>query len=369
MSDTMSRSRFKEILRFIRFDDKSSRRERLQVNKFALVSDMWDRFIDNCIRCYKPQVDVVVDEQLLASKCRCPFTQYMPNKPDKFGIKFWMLVDAVSKYICNAIPYLGKSDERPPGTPLGQHVTLKLMHPFLNKGYNVTCDNFFTSLSLAKELEKNRTTLVGTLRSNRKEVPASLLQEERKVERYSSQFLLNEDEKVSLTAYKCKPSKYVFLLSSVHNSCSIGEPPKKKPETVVYYNHTKSGVDAADQMCRLYSTKAGSRRWTMHVFYNILDIAGINAWILYRNIHNSTMSRRDFLLKLAEELRREHLQTRRQAIVDPPPILQPAGNNKRHQCQVSKHHNRASATCSKCHKFTCGSCTASVVKTVVCKDC
>jgi hypothetical protein len=68
------------------------------------------------------------------------------------------------------------------------------MQPFLNKDYNVKGDNFFTSLPLARELEMNRTTLVGSWRSNRKEISTRLLlQEERTVERDSLQFLLTED--------------------------------------------------------------------------------------------------------------------------------------------------------------------------------
>ena len=30
----------------------------------------------------------------------------MPNKPDKFGIKFWVLAEVSSKYVCNLLPYL-----------------------------------------------------------------------------------------------------------------------------------------------------------------------------------------------------------------------------------------------------------------------
>ena len=152
--ETMCRRRFKEIHRFIRFDDKTIRRERLQTDKFALVSSIWDRFIDNCLRCYKGGVNLTIDEQLLPSKCRCPITQYMPNKPDKFGIKFWMLVDAESKYICNAKPYLGKEEGRPRNEPLGAHVIMTFMEPYIKKGHNVTCDNFFTSLYLARQLSK-----------------------------------------------------------------------------------------------------------------------------------------------------------------------------------------------------------------------
>ena len=32
----------------------------------------------------------------------------MAPKPAKFGIKFWFIVDAKSKYQCNGKPYLGK---------------------------------------------------------------------------------------------------------------------------------------------------------------------------------------------------------------------------------------------------------------------
>jgi len=45
------------------------------------------------------------------AKARCRFVQYMANKPDKFGIKFWLAADRKSKYLLNRCPYLGK-DER-----------------------------------------------------------------------------------------------------------------------------------------------------------------------------------------------------------------------------------------------------------------
>lgn len=89
----MGRNRFVEIMRFLRFDDKSTRLQRLVDDKFAMVSEIWDRFISNCQSHYKPSENITVDEQLFPSKARCPFTQYMANKPDKFGQKFWMASD------------------------------------------------------------------------------------------------------------------------------------------------------------------------------------------------------------------------------------------------------------------------------------
>ena len=59
-------------------------------DKFCLVSSQWNSFIENCQKAYVPGPYITIDEQLLPCKARCRFIQYMPNKPDKFGIKFWM---------------------------------------------------------------------------------------------------------------------------------------------------------------------------------------------------------------------------------------------------------------------------------------
>ena len=109
---TMSKNRFSEIMRYIRFDMKNERSTRLIDDKFCLASDIWNPFIENCQKSFVPGVNVTVDEQLLPCKARCKFIQYMANKPDKFGIKFWLLVDVDSKYLFNGYPYLGKDDTR-----------------------------------------------------------------------------------------------------------------------------------------------------------------------------------------------------------------------------------------------------------------
>lgn len=106
-SKTMSRNTFTEILKFLRFDKKTQRSKRLKTDKFALISDVWNKFIENSQNNYKADMNVTIDEQLFPTKVRCKFTQYMPNKPDKFGIKFWLASDVNSKYIINGFPYLG----------------------------------------------------------------------------------------------------------------------------------------------------------------------------------------------------------------------------------------------------------------------
>ena len=86
---------------------------------------------------------------------------------------------------------------------------------------------------------------------------------------------------------------------------------KRKLGTIEFYNKIKCGVDVADQMARQYLAKAGTRQWSISVFYDILDLACIDAFVLYKGRTGSSISRRDFILKLATELREDHLVERR----------------------------------------------------------
>ena len=141
-------------MRSLSFDLRSTRSARLQTDKFALISDVWNRLVNNSISHYKPGENMTIDEQLSSTKSPCGYTQYMPNKPDKFCIKFWLTVDVESKYILYFIPYLGKDESRPSTQGLSDNVVMTLMEPFMGKRRIVTTNNFFASFSLAKELKK-----------------------------------------------------------------------------------------------------------------------------------------------------------------------------------------------------------------------
>ena len=205
----------------------------------------------------------------------------MASKPDKFGIKFWCLADTESKYLCNAFSYLGKDPLKKGSNPLSLHVCEKLMTPYFNKGYNVTMDNFFTSLELAELFLSKKTTIIGTIRKHRREVPA--LENEMKTKQLYSNKILSHKSKCSLTVYKGKKNKNVYLMSTMHPNVRIDNShPKKLPETIEYYNKSKVGVDIIDQMARYNTCKAGTRRWPVACFHNMLDLCAINAWILYK---------------------------------------------------------------------------------------
>lgn len=83
----MSRERFKVIHEFIRFDNPLTTDARKVQNKLAKVSEMMDRFNENCINAMDVGESLTVDEQLLKLHCRFGFRQYIPSKPAKYGIK------------------------------------------------------------------------------------------------------------------------------------------------------------------------------------------------------------------------------------------------------------------------------------------
>ncbi len=51
---------------------------------------------------------------------------------------------------------------------------------------------------------------------------------------------------------------------------------------ILLYNKTKIGVDMMDQMVDDYISRRQTRRWPMRIFYNIIDIAALNAYIIMR---------------------------------------------------------------------------------------
>uniref|UniRef100_A0A1A9V4W5 DDE_Tnp_1_7 domain-containing protein n=1 Tax=Glossina austeni TaxID=7395 RepID=A0A1A9V4W5_GLOAU len=108
-----------------------------------------------------------------------------------------------------------------------------------------------------------------------------------------------------------KPNKKILILSSMHSSVEIETNDTRIPETIRFYNSTKFGADVTDQMARKYSVKSKCQRCPLQVFFNILDLAGINASILYKETTGAEISRQKFLFQLVEELGTEYQKRNR----------------------------------------------------------
>ena len=151
-------------------------------------------------------------------KSCCPFITFIPNKPDKYGIKFWVLADVETKYVANIVRYLGAQERG--GTPLAESVLVKLTEKVKGKGYNITCDNVFTSLSAAEKLARNKISIVGTIRKNRRELSPQMTQP-MPSNLYHSRFMWHDKSNALLVNYQAKLKKSVCLLSTMHSTPDV----------------------------------------------------------------------------------------------------------------------------------------------------
>ena len=135
---------------------------------------------DTLLEASAPGPNLTVNKQLLAFRGRCPFRQYIPSKPGKYGIKICTVCDSAASYVLKMDIYKGKEPQGPRNNNLDSKVMMHLVTPFNKSGRNITCENFFTSLKLGRKLLKNQLTLVRTIQKNRKELPPEFVTAKRR---------------------------------------------------------------------------------------------------------------------------------------------------------------------------------------------
>ena len=99
---------------------------------------------------------------------------YIPNKPDRYGVKLVLLNDSKSNYLVTGIPYLGKQagNVNRGSLQLGHYFVKELIKKYHHKGRNITTDNWFSSVPLVIDMLNNcGLTYVGNLRANKSEIP------------------------------------------------------------------------------------------------------------------------------------------------------------------------------------------------------
>lgn len=298
----MCRDRFKLMLRFIRFDNDNTRAERVQTDKAAPIRDLWLMLNKNLERAYKPHECITIDEQLFPFRGHTKFTQYIPSKPAKYGIKVFWACDASNAYPLHGQLYTGKPIDGPRQTNVGERTVLDLVCLYKGSGRNVTTDNFFTGMQLAKVLNTWDMTLVGTVRKNKRFLPSNM-QPGKERALHSTNFAYHRD--ATVCSYVPKKNRSVVLLSSMHMTGEVEATQSSKPEIITYYNKTKGGVDTMDKMLGEYTVKRRTLRWPLAFFYNMIDVTGLASFIIYREhkpVFRKKDQRRKFLKDLAKQL-------------------------------------------------------------------
>ncbi|CAG2222462.1 unnamed protein product [Mytilus edulis] len=259
----------------------------------------------------RPRRELSVDETLVGTKGKTAMLQYIPSKRSRFGIKFWVLAEAVTGYVLQMHIYLGKTFEPalPAGTLQGTNVVIKLLQSadLLNKWYHVFTDNFFSSLNLARTLLVQRTHLTGTLRKNRP-MPNMI----KNANPDPGQTTYARQGNILLCSFRDQNRrKQVKLVSTFYSAIRAMN---AKPLIVNAYNNFMGGVDLSDQMMAFYNDhRKQTKVWKkiiLHMFHRIL----LNSYILYyqHTSHNPILTRFEFVKQVIEGLTEEHLSNRQQ---------------------------------------------------------
>ncbi|XP_066260450.1 piggyBac transposable element-derived protein 4-like [Euwallacea similis] len=296
---TMPQQRFRFLMQHLRFDDGTTRSDRRQYDKLASIREVFTDFVLKCKAAYVPFENVTIDEKLEAFRGKCSFRQYIPSKPTRYELKVFALVDSKTFFTLNLEVYLGRQPEGPfsfSNSP--KDVVMKLCDSIKGTGRNITVDNWFTSMELLQTLKKDfNLTLIGTIRKNKRELPQEFT---RPINRLNLSSMFAFHNHATLVSFIPKKNKNVLLVSSTHHDDKIDEN-TGKPEIILDYNATKGEVDCVDKLCAAYDVSRNTRRWPMVLFYSLLNVAGINSYVVY-SINNSTWNvRRQHSLNICNE--------------------------------------------------------------------
>lgn len=269
-----------------------------------------------CLDHFKPSKNISIDEALIKFKGRLGIVQYMPMKPDKRGIKMWMMCTSHLGYTLGFDLYSGKnSSVQKSGKGLGYDVVMHLTQK-LNVGHHIYFDRFFTSVDLMIALHKEGLWSCGTVNVTRKKMPQYMKNLKLLEKNNSKSVQCIEYPNLLCTAWLDK--KQIMMLSTNSRS-DICEVTRRKgsekqivscPSSFAVYNKNMGGVDLADQKRKYYTLSRKSSKWWIYLFSFLFDTAVNNAYIIYLTSNypqpKQNFQLYHFKLKLIEDIVQEY---------------------------------------------------------------
>ena len=173
-SQLMPRTRFKVLRIMIHFSSPTDFEPDDPLKKLrTFLDDLSGKFRDN----YIPSENIAVDEYLSLWKGRPSFRIYIPTKRERYGIKLCMVCESSTAYVSLFIIYTEQSTDYPaPNNKAllkewdeyskASKIVLFLADQFLNLGYWVTLDNYYTVPELAAEFYHLNTDCIGTYKKS-----------------------------------------------------------------------------------------------------------------------------------------------------------------------------------------------------------
>ena len=111
-------------------------------DNLAAIRMIFDGFVQRYQAVYTVGENCTIDEMLEGFRGWCSFRQYIPNKPNKYGIKIQALVDSRTFFTSNMKLYVGTQPDGPfklKNKPLS--IVKRMITQISKTGRNITMDN------------------------------------------------------------------------------------------------------------------------------------------------------------------------------------------------------------------------------------
>ncbi|KAJ0407209.1 hypothetical protein ATCC90586_004521 [Pythium insidiosum] len=316
----MSRSRFEDIVRFLHFNNNSDTNHlRDRAWKVRPVLQVVEKTFRRGFLLGKT---ISFDEGMVGSRHRMnPMRVYMKGKPTKWGTKFYMTCCAETAYCARVeICCRGDDSDNTITRAVIRNVS-KTLQGLPVKRLIVT-DNYYSSITLSRELLKRGYYHVGTYRTNRLGWPAkgfsyNFNTRPKKTPRGTYRIAVNKTTP-ELVAVSWCDSRSVQVIATGCSSKPTTIRRREKngnfsdvvcPQLIVDYQKGMGGVDQHDQLrLHRYSIQKSLRmqKYYKSVFLGIVDMAIVNGYIVHRFERQaqgkSVPTHADYIIRLHQEL-------------------------------------------------------------------
>lgn len=254
---------------------------------------------------------------------------------------------------------------------------VKLLEGVEKNKHHVYMDNLYTSPTLFKDLKASGFEACGTARTDRIGMPKNF-----KKPKMKKGDMMTKKLPGGVLALQWKDKRVVTMLSMMHDASMVQKQRRSrhapggienvmKPTMIEEYNKHMGGVVKSDQLLSYYGFSHRTVKWWRRVFFHLLDMSVVNAYVLYRKTtNNKRITHENFHIKLASELlvkagqQQQQLQTRHHFSLPPPSQL-----TERHFLEKIPLLQSGCPTQLNCHVCSAKKGRSRVTTTYQCKQC
>ena len=202
-----------------------------------------------------------------------------PNKSTKYNYQYSMPNGQIAKTVHYLLKDLAPNDQNQPNNVI------------------IGMDNYYTTGEVIRYLIDKGFGFCGTVRVLRNYIPAKL--KELELEKHQSVHISNGN--ITMTNYKAKEKKNVFLISNLIRRFRRCKRNNLKPEIVLIYNMLKGATDRYDHILSNCDLRRKANRFQLAVFYDMLNVLVTDCFVIKRMSSNK-LDHRQFVTDLGLKL-------------------------------------------------------------------